>query len=99
MALVDRDSQRVYYIRHLSGRSFLESKDSSGATVFDFAPGQEVFDHRHHVKIERPELFKVTGGDWRGNPRREAMTHTRPDYWAEDFAGHQDRLATRLDRG
>ena len=98
MALVDRDSQRAYYIRHLSGRSFLESKDSSGATVFDFAPGQDCFDD-HQVRIERPELFEVRGGDWRGNPRREAMTHNRPGYWVEDFAGHQDRLATRLDRG
>ena len=98
MALVDRDSQRAYYIRHLSRRSFLESKDSSGATVFDFAPGQDCFDE-HRVRIERPELFEVRGGDWRGNPRREQMIHNRPDLWVEDFAGHQDRIATRLDRG
>ncbi len=98
MALVDRDSQRAYYIRHLSGRSFLESKDSSGATVFDFAPGQDCFED-HRIRVERPEVFVVRGGDWRGNPRREQMTHDRPDYWVEDFAEHQDRLATRLDRG
>ncbi len=98
MALVDRDTMRAYYIRHLSGRSFIESTDSSGATVFDFAPGQDCFDE-HRVRVERPEIFVVRGGDWRGNPRREQMTHDRPDYWVEDFADHQDRLATRLDRG
>ncbi len=98
LALVDRDSQRAYYIRHLSGRSFIESKDSSGATVFDFASGQDCFEE-HRVRIERPEVFVVRGGDWRGNPRRERMTHDRPDFWVEDFAEHQDRLATRLDRG
>ena len=97
-ALADRDAQRAYYIRHLSGRSFLESKDSSGATVFDFAPGQDCF-NEHQVRVERPELFEVRGGDWRGNPRREQMTHNRPGFWVEDFAEHQNRLATRLDRG
>ena len=98
MALVDRYTQRAYYIRHLSGRSFIESKDSSGATVFDFASGQDCFEE-HQVRVDRPELFEVRGGDWRGNPRREGMTHDRPDNWVEDFAEHQDRIATRLDRG
>ncbi len=96
--LINRDQARAGYIRYAAGRSFIEAADSSGATVFDFAPGQECFED-HRIRIDREELFIVRGGDWRGNPRRERMTHDRPEYWVEDFAEHQDRLATRLSRG
>ena len=82
------------YIRHNSGRSFTETRED-GLTVFTFAPGQDCFE-QHLIKIGRPELFIVRGGDWRGNPRREQMTHDSPDNWVEDFAEHQDRLAEAL---
>jgi len=90
------------YIRHRSGRSFTETRTGSGLVTFTFGPGQEPFPggtHEHRVRVERPELFEVIGGDWRGNPRRKAMTHNSPEDWVEDFAEHQDRLATRQSRG
>ncbi len=93
-----RDEARAYYIRHLSGREFSERRDETGITVFDFTPGQDCFD-QHKIRIDRPEIFIVRGGDWRGNPTRESRTHDRPDYWVEDFALHQDEIATRIDRG
>ena len=69
--------------------------------VYFFAPGQECFDGeagRHQTRIDRPEIFSVRGGDWRAQttpPRR----HTRAADWVDDFADHQDRLATALQHG
>ncbi len=85
------------YVRHNSGRTFTETRED-GLTVFTFGPGQTCFvDHK--IRIDRPELFIVRDGDWRGNPTGETRTHTRPEDWVEDFADHQDRLAARQSRG
>lgn len=94
----DQDEARAYYIRHLSGREFTEHVDESGVTVFDFQPGQTCF-MAHKVRIDRPEIFIVRGGDWRGNPTKEHRIHARPEDWVEDFQEHQDVLATRIQRG
>ncbi len=96
--LKDQDEARAYYIRHLSGREFTDHIDESGITVFDFPPDQDCFEG-HKIRIDRPEIFEVRGGDWRGNPTRESRIHDRPDDWVEDFALHQDEIATRIERG
>ena len=97
--MANADEARAYYIRHLSGRNFTESKDTAtGKTVFDFPPGQECFDE-HRVRVERPEIFVVRDGDFRGNPTRERRVHDSPDHWVEDFAEHQDQIAIQVDRG
>lgn len=92
---------QAYYVRKQSGRRFDEDRNSNGMTVFDFHPGQTCFRSSYHrVRIDRPELYVVTGGDWRGNPRRvEPYVHRRAADWLEDFGEHQDALATRLARG
>ena len=89
--------RQAYYIRHQSGRAFIESLDPSGHTVFDFAPGQTCFD-RHNVKTDRPLVYLVKPGDHRGGvgPTR---THQRPDDWLEDFTEHQDIIATEIGKG
>ncbi len=89
--------KQAHYIRRLSGRIHTEGPRDV-FTLFTFPPGEECFD-THTVALDRDPIFVVRGGDWRGNPRRERMTHDRPDYWVEDFAEHQDRLATRISRG
>ena len=94
----DQDEARAYYIRHLSGREFTEHVDETGITVFDFPPGQDCF-VPHKIRIDRPELFVVRGGDFRGNPTREVRLHDTSDDWVEDFSLHQDAIATRLARG
>lgn len=92
------EEARAYYIRHLSGREFTEHRDETGYTVFDFTAGQECF-APHKVRIDRPEIFVVRGGDHRGNPTRETKVHDRSEDWVEDFAYHQDAIATRIERG
>lgn len=92
---------QAYYIRHDSGRSFTEYRIEQGLTVFTFAAGQTCFraaDHRLPI-IERPALYVVRDGDWRGNPTGWSRTHTRGEHWVEEWAEHQDRLRTQQQRG
>jgi hypothetical protein len=92
--------QQAGYIRARSGRTCYEHRNEHGVTVFRFPPGQECFQRPHQVPLERPALYVVRGGDWRGNPRRvPTIRHTRPEDWRDHFAEHQDTLATRMQQG
>lgn len=95
----DQGAAQAYYIRHQSGRSFREERNEHGVTVFAFPPGQRCFDSdRHRVPLDRPEIYRVRGGDWRADTGL-IRQHTRPELWVEDFAEHQDQIATRINRG
>lgn len=70
--------------------------------IFTFPPGQQCLRSRiqpHRVPLDREPVHIVRGGDWRGNPRQERRVHVRGKDWVDDFATHQDRLATRLEQG
>jgi hypothetical protein len=86
------------YARHDRSRGCSESRDEMGMTVFTYPPGNPCFEP-HKKRIERMEHFLITGGDWRGNPRGTPAVQLRPDQWVDDFACHQDRIKTALDRG
>lgn len=106
---------QAHYIRHDSGRQFTETRERAdvpdlpeyvgvlGAelTVFTFPAGQPCFRQAsHRVPLERPELFVVREGDWRGNPRGiPVYRHTRPEFWVEDLHEHTDKLITLHERG
>lgn len=91
--------KQAHYIRSLSGRSFTAEVNAVGMTEFTFRPGQPCF-QEHKERGERPELYLVKGGDHRGNPRRIApQRHTKPEHWVEDFAEHQDKLSTEIEKG
>lgn len=89
---------QAHGIRTLSGRRFGEERSPEGLTVFTFPAGQSCFE-RHYVRLEREEFFLRVGGDYRGNPRGEFYRHAGPGSWLDDFATHQDRIATRIERG
>ena len=97
----DLGQRQAYYIRKQSGRRFSEHRDEAGLTVFEFEAGQRCFrSDEHRVSLQRPENFLVLGGDYRGNPMRTpAHKHTRPEFWVEDFANHQDKIADRRKAG
>lgn len=80
---------------------YTEVRVTEGQTYLVFEAGQPCFAAAEHRKrVERPELYVVRDGDWRGNPRgTEARRHERPEHWVEDFAEHQDRLATAHGEG
>lgn len=92
--------RQAHYIRKESGRSFREERTPNGWASFTFPAGQRCFaSSSHRVPVGRPEIYVVRGGDWRGNPLRESMRHTRPEFWVEDFAEHQAGIAKLVERG
>lgn len=96
----DLGKQQAYYIRNNSGRRYTEDRNlMAGLTLFAFEPGQVCFGaDRHVVSLDRPALFVVRDGDWRGNPTGNVIRRTADD-WVDDFATHQDQLATELQKG
>lgn len=83
-----------------SGRKWVRESLSETETWLVFEPGQQCFrDSTHRIRIERPEIYVVRGGDFRGNPRGEIVIHNDPMDWVDDFANHQDRLAHAHEQG
>lgn len=71
-----------------------------GLVAFYFEPGQACFEAASHtIRLDRRELYLVTDGDWRGNPRGGRVGHSGPDAWVDDFGTHQDRLSRQIERG
>lgn len=85
----DLGRRQAHYIRTEAGRRFTVRK-LAGQTVFRFPPGEQCF-QEHRVSLDRPELYLVHGGDWRGATTK-ARIHSSPDAWVNDFGEHQDRI-------
>ncbi len=85
-------AEAAAWIRHKSMRHYTESRDPAGLTVFTFEAGQQCF-HPHERRLDKPELYLVRGGDFRGNPTRKQRLHVTGEDWVDDFQTHQDRLA------
>lgn len=94
-------SAELLYTIKQSGRSYTEMSIRDGETWLVFAPGQPCFRAAtHRIRLDKPELYVVQGGDWRGNPLNvETRVHSGPDPWVDDFATHQQKLANRAERG
>lgn len=98
--IVPEGSDHAALVRSLRGWRFTETAQPGGLVEFTFGAGQACFQaSRHRLPAEGGERWIVRGGDWRGNPRQELREHTRAEFWVEDFAGHQQTLAERLERG
>jgi len=91
--------KQAHYIKHSSGRVYEIKDQRDGLVTLIFRPGQTCF--RDHVRqIERDPIFRVRGGDSRGNPlRTPTRVHKKPEFWVEEFAEHQDRIATAIKKG
>jgi hypothetical protein len=96
--ILPADSDLVEVARH-SGRQFTETRTEGGLVEFTFEAGQPCFQtSNHRLPNDRPQLYSVRGGDWRGN-LGVIRRHTRGADWVDDFANHQDQLADRLKEG
>jgi hypothetical protein len=89
--------QRQYhFITHDKSRRHREER-IGGLVSFTFEPGQQFFagspKHEHRKPIGYDPITLVTGGDFRGNPRRTQPVVMRPQDFVDDFANHLDRLA------
>lgn len=77
---------------------FRQSDVDADHTYWDFEPGQPCFQaSTHTVPVGRPALFVVRHGDHRYSTVERQ--HVTPEAWRDDFAEHQDRLATIARRG
>lgn len=92
---------QAWYIRNQSGRRYREDRGQApGITLFVFEPGQQCFNSAsHRMKLDRPSLYVVRGGDWRGNPTGQTRMHVNADDWVDDFMNHQAVLADQLEKG
>ena len=84
------------YLTHDRTRQWSMEKSGTSLVSFTYPPGQQPFDstrHEHYKPIGYDPITLVTGGDWRGNPRREPARIMRPADWICDFAEHQEKLA------
>lgn len=93
---------QAYFIRRESGRLFKEERQADGLVEFSFPAGQPCFQaSKHRLPIEdRPGLFLLDGGDWRGNPLGvKRINFSTPEAWRDDFGEHQERLADRIKQG
>lgn len=93
-------ARQLNYIRLHSGRKYNDATELNTTMVtLLFPSGQKCF-QQHRVRTGRPDIFIVRDGDWRGNPRgTPIIKHKNAENWLDDFANHQDRLATRLGQG
>lgn len=65
-----------------------------------FPAGSTCFRAVHHkLPLERPALFTVRSGDWRGNPDGNVRQFTKPEDWVDHFAHHQDGISKLVNRG
>jgi len=91
--------RQAYYIKHQSGRAYTVESQHDGLVTLHFRANQECF-QQHRKSIERPPVFRVKGGDKRGNPLRlPTRVHKKPEFWVEEFAENQDRLARVQEKG
>ncbi len=91
--------RQAHYIKYQSGRSYTHENLGDGLVTLTFAANQPCF-REHRRSIERPPIFSVRGGDQRGNPlRTPTRVHKKPEFWVEEFAENQERLAEVQKRG
>lgn len=94
----DLGQRQAVYIRLHSGRHVSSIEETGTIVKFTFPAGQQCFaDHR--VSLERPALYLVRGGDWRGNPLNVPTTQRTASEWVDDFATHQQRVADAVKKG
>jgi hypothetical protein len=94
----DLGARQANYIRMHSGRSYT-CTEAGTLVTFTFPAGQRCFG-AHRLPLERPPLFTLVDGDWRGNPTgRAPVVFGDARGFVDDFGEHQQRLADRVKRG
>lgn len=79
-------------------RRYVETREGT-VVRFTFGPGQECFEP-HTIELERPALYIVRDGDFRGNPRRSDPIRFRDGAsWVESSMEHQAGLAAEYQKG
>ena len=82
----DLGRRQAAYIRHGSGRRFVEVATGPGVVEFRFGPGQRCF-ATHQLRLDREPDYLID--------RRQVGV----GQWLDDFATNQQRLKELIDRG
>jgi hypothetical protein len=90
--------KQAHYIRHDITRKHTETKNVLGLTEFKFESGQKCF-RQHKKPLEREPFFLIAGGDHRGNPAGVPARYMEAEDWIDDFANHQDKIKSAIERG
>jgi len=94
------DSQDEAVLRGSGRRWVAMQVTEQGWHRYVFPAGQTCFGAaRHRVRLDRPAIFTVRDGDWRGNPTGFTRRHTTGASWVEEFAEHQARLFDEQRKG
>lgn len=73
----------------------VEAEDGR-TVVFRFEAGQPCLKaSEHRVRLDRPEIYLVRGGDWRANTGL-VRRHTRPEHWVEDMQTTLEQVERRI---
>lgn len=94
--------QQHYFLTHDKERSYSIQRPNESIVKFIYGPGNRCFAPKcenHVIPIGRPPFYLIHGGDWRGNPRGDRLVHRRVEDWIDDWANHQDRIASTIRRG
>lgn len=75
-------------------RRYTRQREPAGFVRYVFPAGQACLRaSTHRVSLERPYLWVVRDGDWRGNRRGTSpYRHANGNDWVDHFATHLDRL-------
>jgi hypothetical protein len=96
----DLGQKQFHYLSHDRSRLYHMQRVSLTVFKFVYGPGNNCFNQQEHfIPIGRPPHLLVVGGDWRGNPRRDIVRHTRVEHWVEDSAIHLNNIAEVVRRG
>lgn len=96
----DLGQKQYHYLTHDKTRAYSMQRVGADIVKFIYGPGNRCFkSDDHRVPIGKPPRLLVVGGDWRGNPRKEFIVHSRVDDWVDDCREHQEKMATILRRG
>lgn len=90
------DEQDIALLRGC-GRKFSEIEIKDGETHFWFEPGQSCLRaSTHRTRLDKPEIFVVRDGDWRGNPRgTDPMIMSGADAWADSLHTNLEQIERR----
>lgn len=90
---------RQVYDAEIRRGAVTTTKLENGFLRFNFPAGTACFRRVwHKLPLERPALFTVRSGDWRGTDG-VIREFSKPEDWVDHFATHQENISKLADRG
>jgi hypothetical protein len=81
-----------------AGRAYVQQTNEDGKIFLHFEAGQPCFRAMtHRIRVERPELFIVRNGDWRGSDGEQPLRFSGPDAWRDHLGTHLDKINNQFE--